>query len=368
MPAPVQTIINPIINQVEVALEPANNALHSLMLLVKSDDLPGLDPWIGRTLNAMSDGEIQTNKLVMLGLHHAVLPDRSWPSFPTYLDFLENVDPFYIRDLMLDTYFKMPCQEGDPQSFTSTEDVLRSSETYIRFLKGRFGEKHIDVMLENQAYTYVINPTAMKLLLVSHLHNMWDHFLASEWERTEPLLKASVAAFQEIDLDKMTRLEAAEFVTGQSLSDAQWTGTGWLERADRVVFMPSAHIGPYFGQFKQGRTMGLVFGARLPEGSTILAPDLSRQEIVVRLNALADDTRLQIMRLIHEKGELNSQDIMQDLLLSQSAASRHLQQLSANGFLSERRCDGAKCYTINEKRLGDTLQAVSMFLTGNPNS
>ena len=84
----------------------------------------------------------------------------------------------------------------------------------------------------------------------------------------------------------------------------------------------------------------------------------------MRLNALADDTRLRILKLISEKGELRSQDIMQSLDLSQSAASRHLKQLSATGYLFERRHSGAKCYKLNPQRIKDTLQAVSIFLLG----
>ena len=61
---------------------------------------------------------------------------------------------------------------------------------------------------------------------------------------------------------------------------------------------------------------------------------------------------------------MRSQAIMRRLKLSQSAASRHLKQLSASGFLIERRCEGAKCYAINYDRLEATLGAVSAFLLG----
>jgi DNA-binding transcriptional ArsR family regulator len=108
----------------------------------------------------------------------------------------------------------------------------------------------------------------------------------------------------------------------------------------------------------------VLFGARLPEGTQFQAPDLSRTEIVVRLSALADDNRLQILKLILEQGELSSQEIMASLEFSQSAASRHLKQLSATGYLSERRCNGAKCYQLNPERIENTLQAVSNFLLG----
>ena len=117
-------------------------------------------------------------------------------------------------------------------------------------------------------------------------------------------------------------------------------------------------------KFKYRNVYGILFGARLPEGTEYYAPDLSRAEILVRLGALADDTRLRILRLISEEGEQRSKDIMQELELSQSAASRHLKQLSATGYLTERRCEGAKCYDINDERVDNTLRALSAYLHG----
>ena len=50
---------------IDVALEPANNALHSLTLLIHSHKYSGLDSWVSETLAAMSEPEKQTHKLVM---------------------------------------------------------------------------------------------------------------------------------------------------------------------------------------------------------------------------------------------------------------------------------------------------------------
>jgi ArsR family transcriptional regulator len=106
-----------------------------------------------------------------------------------------------------------------------------------------------------------------------------------------------------------------------------------------------------------------VFGARLPEGVTFSAPDLSRTELLVRLNALADNNRLRILKRISERGEQSSQEIIAHLQLSQPTVSRHLRQLTATGYLLERRCNG-KCYRLNPKRIQATLNALSTFLLG----
>jgi DNA-binding transcriptional ArsR family regulator len=53
---------------------------------------------------------------------------------------------------------------------------------------------------------------------------------------------------------------------------------------------------------------------------------------------------------------------MEELELSQSTASRHLNQLTAAGYLSSRRVDGAKCYQLHQERIEETLQAISAYL------
>jgi DNA-binding transcriptional ArsR family regulator len=227
-------------------------------------------------------------------------------------------------------------------------------------LRERFEADHIDEELEARAFTYAVDPPAMQKLIVSHLRHMWDKYLAAEWERVEPMLQDSVRAFQQVDFSNMSRDEAALFITGQKLPEEKWQH--YIEYADQVVFVPTAHVGPYLGKFWQGKTLGVLFGARLPEGTRYHAPDLSRAEIVMRLGALADDNRLQILKLVSEDGELTSKKIMAHLDLSQSATSRHLKQLSATGYLSERRCNGAKCYQISPERVRNTLSAIESFL------
>ena len=87
-------------------------------------------------------------------------------------------------------------------------------------------------------------------------------------------------------------------------------------------------------------------------------------DLVVRLGALSDNTRLRVLKYIADRVEARAQDIVQALDISQSAASRHLTQLTATGHLSERRCDGAKCYALNPERIEETLPALEAFLLG----
>jgi ArsR family transcriptional regulator len=177
----------------------------------------------------------------------------------------------------------------------------------------------------------------------------------------------SANAFNQIDYDDMTRAQMIEFITGKDVKSEpklEWKWGNELKTAKELIFIPNAHIGPYIHTNKIQDTFYIFFGAHLPEGSDIRVPELDRSEIVSRISALADDTRLQILQLIAENGEMRSQEIMEVVNLSQPSVSRYLSQLTAAGFLQERRANGAKAYILNEDRIEKTLQAVRAFLLG----
>jgi DNA-binding transcriptional ArsR family regulator len=370
MPTPIQDIFSSIKpTDIQIGLEPAFNILHSMLLLTKADQVSGFSEWVGRTAAAMTTEEKEQHRLVMIGFYFAILPDRSWSSFPALLNNLAQAEPEKLRDKMLDVYFKMPiCQiteatEAIPEPPTvDRQAVLADVESYLAFLRTRFSESGIDANIESQAFSYVIDPPRMQTLLVNHLKMMWDKYLAFEWERVQPVLEKAVRAFRQADLSGMDRIEAASWITGQDLQENKINK--WFLEFERVIFVPSAHVGPYLGHFHYGNTAGILFGARLPKEALVEVPELSRAEIIVRLSALSDDSRLRILKFIAENGEQRSQDIINQLDLSQSATSRHLMQLSATGFLIERRCEGAKCYDLNPERVEDTLQAIAAYLLG----
>lgn len=344
--------------RIRVGLAPAQNAVHSLMLLTKTKKLSGLGDWIISTAHQLSPEERKQHYRVMIAFYHAITPEQRWSSFPVYLDYLRNTNPENLRDKMINAYFELDLDEASDH-FTR-ETVIASEENYIAFLKERFGEKNVDEELERWAYSYVLDPPAMQELITSHLQRYWDDFLAEEWERTLPILKKAVKAFQLVDFSQMDKLESVEYITGQPLGSEWWEEK--CQNTENLYFAPSLHVGPYVGKFYEENLLGFVFGARLPDNASVQFPELSQAEIYVRLNALADETRLQILRHVGEKGESCSTEIIETLGLSQSATSRHLTQLTAAGYLRARRFEGAKCYSLDKDRIANTLDTIKSFL------
>ena len=360
MPKP-ESVVMPSATTVNVRHDSVLTIIQSLVLMVKSEKLSGLSPWIYETANALTPEQKATHKLVLIGFHDAVIPTRLWKDFPTYLAHLENSDPLTLRDSMLDYYLNFePCEKTGKQIEGTRESLLADVDFFLDYLGTKFGEGLIDPEIEVKAHQLLNDPDQMQQVIVSHLKFIWQEFCQAEWERITPMLTDTVMAFEEIDFSSMSREEVIKYITGRDINKEDWDLN--LEEINQLVFVPSTHIGPYLGIFHYKNALGMVFGARLPKDTKVHAPDLSRNEITIRLSALADDVRLHILKLIAEEGELRSQEIMEELDLSQSAASRHLKQLSATGYLIERRCSGAKCYALNGERVQDTLKAVSAFL------
>jgi DNA-binding transcriptional ArsR family regulator len=351
--------------EVTVALQPVYNQLYSLMLLYKGSSMPGVSGWVQQTRERMSLEQLHRNALVMNGLFYAFTTVANLPSFGAYLDHLQALPAESFQDRILAMYMRAQpggCtleDRGTPIG-GEREAILRSVDEYLAFLGTHFDHAHLDLDLEAQAYHYVIDPPAMKRVIIDHLREMWEQHLATEWTRVRPMLAKSVEAFQHAGLAGKTRREAVKFVIGREPPETHWLGQ--VETADRVILVPSVHVGPYLGRFIFGSTLVVLFGARMPEGALADVPDLSRTEILTRLVALTDDNRLRILRMAADTGEVRATDVMAALDISQSAASRNLTQLTATGYLVEKRRDGGKSYSLDPARVKDSLAALCRYL------
>jgi DNA-binding transcriptional ArsR family regulator len=345
-----------------VALEPAQNVLNSLVLLTAVDRFSGLDAWVTRTAAQMPPEERHRNRLVCEGLYFALEPNRRWASFSSYLDDLAARDAVEMRDRLLRNLARACINKTPPGSARHTlvdpATLLSSADAYIRYLQEY--EFEFDPAIEIEAHAIFSDPPRMKDLIVSHLSAIWHERMSDEWERVMPMLQESVAAFQRIDFRRMSGFEALRLITGQD-PDEKWRDL--IADSRQIIFVPSAHLGPYLRKFSEEKLLWVLFGARLPEGADTGASALSRSDLLVRLGALTDDARLRILALLSQQEELCAQDIMVELDLNQSAASRHLRQLSAAGYITERRRDVAKCYSLNRERINDTFSALYLFLS-----
>lgn len=343
---------------ITVALEPVYNVLTSMMLILHSKDLSGISSWINETAEAMSAAQLHTHRVVLIGLHQVLLTDCSWSDFPSYLDDMLCQDAVVLRDRLLYTLVHINTIKQEPTLAITPEKLLENVEGYLGYLQSAGFEFEVDI--EREAYGWLSNPPEMQRFIISHLRELWQEVFAAEWNRVKPQLQESVQSFQQLNFSGLTAVEAIKIITGRDVSE-KWGKT--LNSARRIICVPSAHVGPYLWKFHYNGIMWVIFGARLPEGLRPSSSALTRSELLVRLSALSDDTRLAILALLSQYEELRAQDIIERLNLSQSAASRHLRHLSATAYITERWHDGAKCYSLNRDRIDATTQALQQFLS-----
>lgn len=349
-------------------LHPVYNGLQSIREVNDLERLSGLGEWVSRTAQQLSPDELTTNVLIFDAFYPLIYTSEfirhDQPSLVAFIDDVAALDPVYLRDqsvrVLTDLRHKYPHLWTEVPPFTA-QALLGDHELFNKVM-GNIMECEApgsDARVQ-AAYVWYNEPEMAQTAIVSHLRMMWEHHLKAEWDHVLPMLQESLAAYRQVGIPDMSVVDAIRAVTGRDL-------TGKLEAKDENVsyvhFIPNAHIGPYIGRLPDKDVLWLIFGARLPRESRIASPALSRSELLVRLNALADDVRLRILELLTKHDEMCAQDIIEQLGLSQSSVSRHLSQLSATGYLIERRRDVNKCYSLNPERIGDTARALTQFLS-----
>ncbi|MFN8379590.1 MAG: metalloregulator ArsR/SmtB family transcription factor [Anaerolineae bacterium] len=363
-----ELVLAPQVVQVEFALVPAINVLNSLHLTGQVERLSGLGEWVTRMAAGLTPADRRMEAMLRDGLALVVndaLPMEDYPDFPSFLNDWNRFDAVELRDRLLDYVLRLPYEQPScwkPNApVPSADEVLASPDAYLAFMRSFEEMEDVDTGLWTEFWGLLAEPARLQTEISVFLTRAWETSgLREEWGRSVLLLTESVTAFQKQAYRNLTALEAIRAVTGRDMSGFDhWV----LSQVDRVLFVPSAHMGPYVSGLARGTTLYLVFGARAPQGVSTPSPDLSRAELLIRLNALADDTRLHILELLTRHDELCAQEIIEELALSQSSVSRHLSQLSASGYLIERRRDVNKCYSLNRERANEVVRALRSFLT-----
>lgn len=346
---------------------PVINTLESINLLHQVERLSGLGAWVNETWEALTPEErdfLEVEKVFSPFWDFLMIQTSQLGSFEEYIQFIENIAPEEYRDKFLSDITQYATRYPEHYPYVTgpltVEGILNDVNTFKNVICGKFNEKPDSFWQE--MHQYLLEPTAL-LNYVTHFSRVfWEKYLKEEWQRNEVQLQESVNAFSEVNLPPMEPIELIRAVTGRDMTGKMNN----LEGIDEFIFIPHPHIGPYLTQIDIGNQLFVTFGARLPSGVRTASQSqssLSRAELLTRLHALSDDTRLRILELLKENEEMYAQDIIEKLGLSQSSASRHLSQLVATGFVLDRRKDVAKCYSLNPDRMFDTLQALQELVT-----
>lgn len=344
---------------------PVYNALISLAHLHAAETLADPAPWLVEMAATLSPDQRRRNRLIFDLLGAALLTDAVPPDFPTYLDLLAAERPSALRTRVLRALW--PAHGAAP--------LPEGEELWPLFADPRFLSAHLqanqppggplDAPLLTEAHAWLADPAQMQREIVGHLRACWQEGLASEWAQHASQVIETVGLLAQRPLPAAGPLLVAQAILGHELPTALAAG---LEGLTQLIGVPSPHIGPALLR-RRGAEIAWLFipmprvALGLPVAATRSVTPVRRVELLAPFSALADEKRLHILELVAQQGEMQAQEIIAALALSQSTVSRHLKQLCAAGFLIERRGDGAnKCYRFAPQHPHWLFEALSQRL------
>jgi ArsR family transcriptional regulator, cadmium/lead-responsive transcriptional repressor len=97
-----------------------------------------------------------------------------------------------------------------------------------------------------------------------------------------------------------------------------------------------------------------------------LAESPTRDELLGKyFRGLGDPTRLRILRMLEERGELSAGEIVRRVGLPQATVSTHLGCLRWCGFVATRRDNRSVIYRIADERVGQLMGLAESLLEDN---
>ncbi|GHO89300.1 DUF2087 domain-containing protein [Dictyobacter formicarum] len=251
-----------------------------------------------------------------------------------------------------------------------TKYLITDVDTYLDSVRKTYGEDTFEPELQRQAHQLLQNPQELQRTILTHLEMVWQTTFAHEWKLVQNMLCWQSEMFTNSLRQEDTLEETIYEFTGRQLpTEISLAVAG----AEEIILIPSRHTGRRITVWRGaewiegewgGKEVARIFFSEPPnydvaqQRSTIM----TRAEIQARLATLADETRLSIIELLTQRSELQAQEIIAALDLSQSSISRHLKQLVGMKYLYERRGEGAnKTYRLSSYYLARTAQAVQQL-------
>jgi DNA-binding transcriptional ArsR family regulator len=183
-----------------------------------------------------------------------------------------------------------------------------------------------------------------------------ENFFQEDEPRIIPAQEKALAKIQEQAQQKDILALLEEISTGVRLD--------WIENRSKLILAPSFWGAPFVFFDRIDENSGFIlFGAR-PKGTTLVPGELIPEELLNSLKALANSTRLKILRYMLE-GPCTPSELARILRLRPPTVIHHLQNLRLAGLVrvtvspkAERR------YELRRDGIETTIQDLQAFFPG----
>ena len=307
------------------AVEPIRNILVGMAQLTAAQRMEPEGSWSRTVVAGLSAAERRRNRLVFEGLGDALIPEQDYTDFLAYVDSLSAGAPTVLAQ-------RVAAAERTP----------------------------IDPALRAEVEALRQDPTAMQALITTHLRTLWESRFAAVWKQKLNTLEYMV---RELDARCWPTTSAADAIRAFIRRELPDAVSMQLAGVEQVVFVPSPFVHLHGARLGSPSTLWLFMHAD-PWTLPMRSEPIQRSEALRPLQALADETRLQILELLAAHGAMEAQEIIGHLAVTQSTVSRHLKQLQRVDLVSEARGAGAnKAYRLRPEALDQHFQTLKRLLS-----
>ncbi len=246
-------------------------------------------------------------------------------------------------ELTRPTFFYLEEDAGGPESLEREEVRARIRRQVSAYSAG-------GAALAEQLLT---DPAAVQARVAAMLGAYWEQSFEQQWTRLEPILGAEVerakgvdpivllgAVRSELTVDTQQRL-----LVRRSFHEHQVT----VERGNPLRLIPSVYVWPHVRvNCDSPWPLSVLYPpASMPTGRAGTSPPVP---LVNTLRAVADPTRLQILRLIGAQPR-STEELAPLVGLSESGLSKHLRALTKAGLVSTGRSGWYVLYRLERDAL-----------------
>jgi len=268
---------------------------------------------------------------------------------------------------------KIPPEERLPTLFLGAKKdskTLREKEFFLS-LKGKH---RLTASIEVKIQQSYLNPKSKTKEQIRAAFDAWS----DPGTFGEIYLKALKTYTNNFYFEEETRITPAQ---NRSLEEAQKLAEGsdvltlleklstgvrmdWVSGISTLILAPSFWAAPfvYFDRLDE-KTGMILFGSR-PDGMRLVPGDLVPQDLLNPLKALADPTRLRILRCLLNK-PLSPSELARTIRLRSPTVVHHLHNLRLAGLVSVTVSPrGERSYALRPDGINDTVDQLISFLSG----
>jgi ArsR family transcriptional regulator len=334
----------------------------ALSLLSLADEYEGFDPSIYSIYDALGKDLRADIRVLVKPFGNALLFDGLMQDKPDSDELPSLIR--WISDLSADRilHSHLVClssliEHADLQSPPAepTAELLQNPRPLAALLRRLFTEKEQLLPAVRRIAALLSDPEAFRANLLFLITRFWDRHYRFEYPRSREFEERAVAQLQELETERIDFRNLFQRATGRPYPES----APELSGVRGAVFIPTAFIGPYVSidRLAERRDWISVVYSGLGAGEESETFGTWIKELLPPLKALADETRLEILRILSTQ-ELYAQQIVARMSISQPAVSRHLRFMVACGVLRERKQNGMKFYSIDRSTMTRLREAL----------